>query len=66
MKMPISSHPLEVRHSNEQERADQRETTKNDPIPAPDVADDPVTLASWESFPASDPPAWIAGNRDGA
>lgn len=26
--------------------------------PAADVAADPVTLASWESFPASDAPGW--------
>jgi hypothetical protein len=60
--MPITSHPSEVGNSNEDERAE-RATAERDPVPAPDVTEDPVTEASWESFPASDPPAWIASDH---
>ena len=36
-------------------------TSERDAAPGPEVMEDAVTYASWESFPASDPPGWRRG-----
>jgi hypothetical protein len=42
----------------EDELWDAEPTRFPEPVPAANPAEDPVTYASWESFPASDAPAW--------
>jgi hypothetical protein len=45
--------------------ASSRQRNTDEPI-VPGMAWDAVTLASWESFPASDAPAWIGGPSVGS